>query len=325
MTDSIFTEETKAEMRNVQNTISVSAKDLTQDIAEAHEVMGMVKAFTFIEKLATVATLKTLGEIKETKKYKGLSYINEEGKLATVATWDDYCIACGTSRRKVDTDLQNLNTFGEEFFETSQRLGLGYREMRKLRQLPDEARAEILEADYSEATDKEDLLEKIEDLTAQHAKVKGELEAKLKRKSDDYDAQGKVLANKNEQINRLDLELAKKTKLFETMSPDEKGGALRDATAKVAYSAEAILRGQVRKAFDALQTHSEETQIDHRQFMSGVLAEFDLVLSELRNNYRLDDVPSGSHLPSWFTAEEEGEDNPLDDVIADVTHAKYTE
>lgn len=74
-------------------------------------------------------------------------------------------------------------------------------------------------ADYSEATDKEELIEKIEDLTA-HAEEKEALQAQLKRKSDDYEAQAKMIANKDERLNKLDKELtkklAKKTLLIET-------------------------------------------------------------------------------------------------------------
>ena len=101
-----------------------------------------------------------------------MNYIDKDGQPATVTNFEDFCAACGFSPRKVYEDLQNLNYFGEEFMETSQRLGLGYHEMRKLRQLSEEARAEIVNADYSNTTDKEELIEKIEDLTAQHAKEK---------------------------------------------------------------------------------------------------------------------------------------------------------
>ena len=201
--------------------------------------------------------------------------------------------------------MQNLNLLGEDFLETSQRLGLGYREMRKLRKLPEDARAEIVEADYSEATDKEELLEKIEDLTAKFAKEKGELEGKLKRKSEDYDAQAKVLANRNERINKLDAELVKKEKLIATQTPDQRGGALREETAAISYKAEVILRGQVWQAFEALEAHSNEHGIDHKQFMSGVLAEYQLILSELKSHFNLDSTPSGSYVPEWAQDEED--------------------
>jgi len=290
--------------KEIQNSTALAAQALTQDIAEAHEAMGMIKAFGFVNKLLTVGTLKILTEIKNNKKYKGLvTYI--DGKLTTVGSWEQYCKACGFSVNKVDEDLLNLSVLGEEFLEDSQRLGLGYRDLRKLRKLPDDARAEIVEADYSEATDKEELLERIEDLTAKFAKEKGELEGKLKRKSEDYDAQAKVLANRNERINKLDAELIKKEKLIATQTPEQRGGALREETAAISYKAEAILRGQVWQAFEALEAHSSEHGIDHKQFMSGVLAEYQLILSELKSHFNLDSTPSGSYVPEWARDEED--------------------
>lgn len=282
-----------------QNAVALAAKAMTQEMAEAYEIMGTLKAFNFVQKLLTVGSLKKLQEIKESKKYKGVTVVTDDGNLLTVGNFADFCKACGLSDKKVYEDLQNLNAFGDEFMETSQRLGLGYREMRKLRQLPSDARAEIIDADYSDATDKEELLEKIEDLTAKYAKEKETLQAQLKRKSEDYEAQAKVLANKNERINKLDMELAKKTHLIDTQTPDQRGEMLREETAGISYKAEAILRGQVFQAFESLAKHSEETGIDHRQFMSGVLAEYQLILSELKERFNLDDEPTGSNIPEW--------------------------
>lgn len=300
-----------------QDAMALATKAMTQDLAEAHEAMGMLKAFSFVEKLLTVSSLKVLNEIKNSKKYKGLSYVDSTGKVLTVSSWEDYCTACGFSRQKIDLDLQNLSVLGEDFLETSQRLGLGYREMRKLRQLPEEARAEIVDADYSDTTDKEELIEKIEDLTAQHAKEKEALQAQLKRKSDDYEAQAKVLATKNERINHLDLELAKKTKAIETQTPEQRGGVLREEAAAISYKAEAVLRGQVFQAFEALTAHTEATGIDHKQFMSGVLAEYQLILSELKERFGLDDTPSGEALPEW-AREDYQPDGKLDESVTSI-------
>lgn len=246
-----------------------------------------------------------------------LNYIDKDGQPATVANFEDFCTACGFSPRKVYEDLQNLNYFGEEFMETSQRLGLGYREMRKLRQLPEEARAEIVDADYSDTTDKEELIEKIEDLTAQHAKEKEALQAQLKRKSDDYEAQAKVLTTKNDRINHLDLELAKKTKAIETQTPEQRGDVLREEAAEISYKAEAVLRGQVWTPFEALTAHTEATGIDHKQFMSGVLTEYQLILSELKERFGLDDTPSGEALPEW-AREDYQPDGKLDESVTSI-------
>lgn len=300
-----------------QDTVVLASKAMTQDKAQAYELVGMLKAFDFTKKVTTVGTLKILAEIKEAKQYKGLELLDKDKNPRHVGTWSEFCEVLGYSVNKIDEDLQNLSKFGEDFLETSQRLGLGYREMRKLRQLPEEARAEIVDADYSDTTDKEELIEKIEDLTAQHAKEKEALQAQLKRKSDDYEAQAKVLATKNERINHLDLELAKKTKAIETQTPEQRGGVLREEAAAISYKAEAVLRGQVFQAFEALTAHTEATGIDHKQFMSGVLAEYQLILSELKERFGLDDTPSGEALPEW-AREDYQPDGKLDESVTSI-------
>lgn len=300
-----------------QQATAMSANHMTQDKAQAYEMLGMVKMSDFTRKLVTVSHIKVLAEFKETKKYKGLDIQDTKGNWLHVTKWEDFCNALGYSREKIDMDILNLSALGEDFLETSQRLGLGYREMRKLRQLPEEARAEIVDADYSDTTDKEELIEKIEDLTAQHAKEKEALQAQLKRKSDDYEAQAKVLATKNERINHLDLELAKKAKAIETQTPEQRGGVLREEAAAISYKAEAVLRGQVFQAFEALTAHTEATGIDHKQFMSGVLAEYQLILSELKERFGLDDTPSGEALPEW-AREDYQPDGKLDESVTSI-------
>ena len=300
-----------------QDAVVMAAQAMTAEMADAYEMLGMIKMSDFHRKLTTCQHIKVLAEFKEAKKYKGLEMLDISGNRRQVSTWDDFCSALGFSRQKIDEDISNLYKLGEDFLETSQRLGLGYREMRKLRQLPEEARAEIVDADYSDTTDKEELIEKIEDLTAQHAKEKEALQAQLKRKSDDYEAQAKVLATKNERINHLYLELAKKTKAIETQTPEQRGGVLREEAAAISYKAEAVLRGQVFQAFEALTAHTEATGIDHKQFMSGVLAEYQLILSELKERFELDDTPSGEALPEW-AREDYQPDGKLDESVTSI-------
>ncbi|MDD7570203.1 MAG: hypothetical protein PUJ68_09980 [[Actinobacillus] rossii] len=297
-----------------QNAVALAAKALTQDKAQAYELVGMIKAFGFAKKLVTVTEIKILQEIKEAKKYKDLELVTPNGETVTVTTFTQFCECLGMSYEKVNQDLQNLNVLGEDFLETSQRLGLGYREMRKLRQLPEEARAEIIDADYSDATDKEELIEKIEDLTAKHVREKDALTKQLETAKGNYEAQSKVMANKDRKINELSEELAKKKHNIETRTPDKKGGDLRKETSQIAYGAEAILRGQVRTAFDALLAHSEESGIDHTQFMSGVIAEIELILIELKDTYGLNDAPSAS--VDWSGQSDDSLGDALDAIIA---------
>lgn len=299
---------TELTMEQQQSAVSLAAKQMTQDKAQAHELIGMIKAFDFTQKLVTVTTLKAINEIKQSKQYKGLDIYNPQGKLVTVTTFRDFCEALGFSVEKIDQDLLNLNTLGESFLETSQRLGLGYRDLRKLRKLPEDARAEIVDAEFSETADKEELLEKIEELTAKHAQEKQILEGQLKQSHANYEAQSKVLKNKNDRINQLDIELEKKKNHINTLSPDEKGGLLRKETSQLVYNAEAILRGQVWKAFETLDSHTQESGIDHKQFMVGTLAEIELVLNELRTAFNLPRLADGDNRPEWLREDFEGKD-----------------
>ena len=77
---------TELTMEQQQSAVSLVAKQMTQDKAQAHELIGMIKAFDFTQKLVTVTTLKLLNQVKESKSYKGLTLSDKEGKLVTVTT-----------------------------------------------------------------------------------------------------------------------------------------------------------------------------------------------------------------------------------------------
>lgn len=299
---------TELTMEQQQSAVSLAAKQMTQDKAKAYEVVGMLKMGSFTRKLVTVTEIKLLKEIKESKQFKGLEVISQSGESVTCSTFSEFCECLGMSYEKVNLDIQNLSVLGEDFLETSQRLGLGYRDLRKLRKLPEDARAEIVDAEFSETADKEELLEKIEELTAKHAQEKQILEGQLKQSQANYEAQSKVLKNKNDRINQLDIELEKKKNHINTLSPDEKGGLLRKETSQLAYNAEAILRGQVWKAFETLDSHTQESGIDHKQFMVGTLAEIELVLNELRTAFNLPRLADGDNRPEWLREDFEGKD-----------------
>ena len=132
-----------------------------------------------------------------------------------------------------------------------------------------------------------------------------ELRKALRNARADKDALSKVMANKDSRLNELSKELEKKRHYIDTLTPDQRGGALREETAAISYKAEAILRGQVWQAFEALESHGNEHGIDHKQFMSGVLAEYQLILSDLKSHFGIDDTPSGEDLPEWARGEDE--------------------
>lgn len=132
-----------------------------------NRVLGRVQmAFATKELLTTVGTFQ-LKQIKESKAYKALagrSCTDPFGnKIADMGTWSAFCRMVGSSKSKVDEDILNLDKFGQQALDVMQNAGIGYREIRKLRKLPDEDLAEI-EGKIINAGDKTEVIEIIEDL-----------------------------------------------------------------------------------------------------------------------------------------------------------------
>lgn len=174
-----------------QERIIVETKDVLASKQDVLIKIGQVQAFDFINKLATVATLKNLENIKKTQAYKGLTYTSENGELATVANWEECCkYVIGVSARSIDDRLINLEAFGEEFFEASQTMKLGYRDLRKLRQLPEGDQTLVIDSEAVELGDKEAVKELIEELTIQHKEEKDDLTGAL------HEAESQLAANR---------------------------------------------------------------------------------------------------------------------------------
>lgn len=166
-----MTNTNEAPISHEQQKAIIETKTVMAQMEEVMREIGQIEAFDFINKLTTVSSLKILQKIKETKSYKGLVYQTTDGKLLTVSSWDDFCThKLNTPRPTIDERLINLNQLGESFFEASQKIGLGYRELRKLRQLPEDQQQLVIENEAVDLGDKEALRELIDELNAKHQK-----------------------------------------------------------------------------------------------------------------------------------------------------------
>ncbi|WP_010604426.1 hypothetical protein [Pseudoalteromonas maricaloris] len=280
----------------------VDGKDLLASKEQVLVELGQIQAFDFIQKLATVASLRLLQKAKETKAYKGLVYSDESGKVATVATWDEYCThKLGVARRTIDDRLVNLQQFGEEFFEQSQRMQLGYRDLRALRQLPEEDQTLVIESDAVEAGDKEAVKELIDELKAKHAKEKDKLTQEL-------DATERMLKVSRDSSSKKEEEIIK----LKTDLESKKFSAERwKGEAKSFFEALAKTQNQVREGFNQMLVLSEQLEtvkIDDKTYdaaKSAFYADSKILLTQLAHVWNeihrtygdLDDArPSGEWL-----------------------------
>lgn len=170
-----------------------------QLLAKTHEMIGQIKTADMFSKFANVSSLVWLQQVKETKIYKD---------LPNIGTWEKFCNYIGLSRQKVDLDLQNLATFGEEFLLTVSSLSVSYRDLRKLRGaakdgqlLIEDNTVEIngsripLDPDHSE-----DLQAEIEALIDAKDRTLAEREATLKAKDRVLEEKEKVIQKQEEVI-----------------------------------------------------------------------------------------------------------------------------
>lgn len=161
-------------------------------IAEASRLTGRVEAFNVTSKFLTVSNLITLNNIKESKIYKCIKGCE---------TWEKYCNSLGFSAKKIDEDLRNLNTFGEEFLLTGQQLGFGYRELRNLSKqvksgsLEIKEESVIIDGEVIPLDDKDELRDALDTL--------------LKSKYKEIEEKDIRIKNQSESIERKDNEIAR--------------------------------------------------------------------------------------------------------------------
>ncbi|ENX33915.1 hypothetical protein F889_02579 [Acinetobacter colistiniresistens] len=251
-----MTEVTQNQLAQLEQTVSVEQIQLS-------EKLGAIKATAFFKKLVTVTEIKLLAEIKESKQYKGLKLVNSVGKLVTVTTFEEFCQHLGMSREKVDQDILNLSTFGEDFLETSQRMGLGYRDLRKLRKLPDSDREVLINGEAVKTEDRESLIDLIEEMSAKHAQEKATRDARIAELESNDQANALILKKKDEKINQLDTKLTKLESPAAIKKRDESEHQQLAASAikelhdacQVMLNATARFRNQVNSVIEAIDTH----------------------------------------------------------------------
>ncbi len=236
--------------------LSTTLNAVSNEQLDLSEKVGALKATGFFKKVGTVTEIKLLAEIKQNKQYKDLKVCDFNGNWLHVTTWADFCKTLGYSREKIDEDIRNLATFGEDFLETSQRMGVGYRDLRRLRALPEDDREVIINAEAVKSEDKEDLLDIIEEMTEKHIKAKAVLQKQLDDEKAERQAVERIVSQKQKRIDELDREIVKQ----ETMTvPEKEAHALNVLSASFNLCKGAILDVGVKVA-DVLHFDSPAAQ-----------------------------------------------------------------
>ena len=274
---------------------------IKQDQLQLSEKIGAIKAFDFTKKLLTVSTIKILAELKESNEYKGLQVIDTEGKLLTVSTWEQFCQSIGKSRQHIDEEIRNLSAFGEDFLETSQRMGIGYRDLRKLRKIPDDERDIIINGEEVQAGDKDSLIELIEDMSVKHSKDKAKLENQVKDLTAEAKAKDRVIADKQKTIDDKNTELNIKDEKLALRSHAPAFERAKDyATQMDVFKIDALqLFGNISALYEQIEQDDELPEL-LRVNMGHLLLEVKAQANNLIDHHMLGDVSVDDDDLSWM-------------------------
>jgi hypothetical protein len=287
---------------NVIQNLGAIAQDMAEERDLVNQLLGQAQMAGAFEDFSRTVRTSKLAHVKEHKLYRSLSGMkNPHGAENLRGTWEEFCNLLGRSVDQVDRDIANLRAFGEEALESMTRMGIGYRELRQWRRLPDDARSALIEASKQGNLDAVQYL--AEELIHTHTKEKDELQKRLTETQADYEAQGEVLSKKNAELDRTKQELAKAKRRIETMSADEAAKELRQEVVGIAFEAEADISGKLRAAFATLDQHASETGSDHRAFQAQLIAHLQRLLGELRAEFQLPEVSGDEEDFGWINQE----------------------
>ena len=251
-----------AQAHAAADTLGELAEGYGHDRDLANQILGQVQMARAFSKFSDVVGLQKLKYIKEHKIYRvmrGQKGTDMHGnEIPDVGTFEGFCRAVGTSASKVDEDLKNLDAFGEEALAQLTQAGAGYRELRQYRKLPDDQKQALIEV--ARAGDKDGFVELAEEIIARHTKEKEALTAQVEEAAADLEAKDRVLADRADQIQKLEEQTARKFKpragseaktLEEQNLLDALDAASMEATVtlrKLFLAADAAIEGGQREA-----------------------------------------------------------------------------
>jgi hypothetical protein len=194
-----------AEVMQAVNAEALAAQ-MVSDTFDVIKALGRIEAAQFYETVSEKLIAETAINIREGKKYKGLTYKDENGNTKRVSHFDEFCEAfLGKSARRVQQIMSNYNQLGPELYEHTERLGFRQKDYNALKALPADDRQLIAQAIEAESLDS--ALDLMQQLAAKHQREKSALEAETAELKKSLASKDAVIQKKDEKLNELDMEL----------------------------------------------------------------------------------------------------------------------
>ena len=199
-------------MAGAANALAAAQDAYSDERDLINQLLGQAQMAGAFEEFSRTVRTSKLAFVKENKLYRALAGKKTPDRPEKLnGTWEEFCALLRRSVDQVDEDIKNLRQFGEEALESMSRMGIGYRELRQFRRLPDDQKAALIEV--AKSGDKADFIELAEEGIAKHAKEKDALKKEATDLKADLEANERVMADKSKKIDQLSAELTKLTQI----------------------------------------------------------------------------------------------------------------
>lgn len=283
-----------------QNSMASALTSHGDDRDLVNQLLGQAQMADAFGKFSQTVWASKLAYVKENKLYRALQGKSMPNGLVFSGTWEEFCGVLGVSDEKANQDIANLRTFGEEALDSMSRMGIGYREMRQYRRLPEDQKSALIEV--AKTGDKEAFVDLAEEIIAKHAREKEELSKRLDETNADYEAQSEVMAKKTKELDSTKQELEKHRKRIQTATPDHVIKELRTEIVALQFEVEAKILGELREGFSKMAEHGNEHGVDHRAYQADLILQLETTLATLRSEFHLHDQQGGA--PAWMNQAE---------------------
>lgn len=291
------------ELAATQNLMATVQDQFSDERDLLNQLLGQAQMADAFAKFSVTVTTSKLSFVKENKLYRALSGRKTGDGHQFSGTWEEFCSLLGRSREQIDEDIRNLNSLGEEALDSMSRMGIGYRELRQFRRLPEDQKSALIEV--AKEGDKTALLELAEEMIAKHTKEKEELTI-------DLEISRQTLAEKKEELGKVREDKSKlEEKLLHRVkreTPEAEGTQIVQEVNVLVHAVTADLVN-LENGFTTLNEHTERTGIVHAGLMSGLLDDIENRLTALRQQFNLPEHQPFDPRPDWVKDAQQEDEN----------------
>ncbi|MBI0114232.1 MULTISPECIES: hypothetical protein [unclassified Gilliamella] len=226
-------------INNTMNTLTTIQSEYNEERDLVNQLLGQSQMADAFAKFSNTVFISKLSYVKENKLYQYITN-NKSEDASSKNTWEGFCKLLGWTPQHANEAIANLHSLGEEALESMSRMGIGYRELRQYRKLPEDQKTALIEV--AKAGDKETLVELAEEFIAKNTKEKEQ----LKKENSNLQADYKALSKRNADVAQEKEELAIKLAQFEmkTIPLDDRLSPLKEQIAKTQSHIDELLEQQ---------------------------------------------------------------------------------